>query len=372
MTPNRLLLLTQDFPPKKGGVARYLQLLVNHFAPRITIITTGLFFRFFWPKWFASVLLLIKQNAHYDIAITSHVLPIGTAMWVASWITKKPYAVIVHGFDVHLAASRPFKRLLAQQILAHARVVVANSEALAREVTIRFHIPLPIKVYPCIENVPRSHNDNNSEKSRYGRARGNNGDQSVVPEARPSQFLANSFQILTVGRLVRRKGHAQTLMVLSRLKQTGRMPEFQYIIAGDGPMRQTLENMAGQLHLDEVNFLGEVTDEVKNQLYAQADLFVMPVLDDPIDKEGFGLVFLEAALASVPSISTKIAGVDEAILDGKTGILVAPGNLEALASAIMQLATDRMYRKKLGAQAKERVETEFTCQQQFSKLEPYL
>jgi phosphatidylinositol alpha-1,6-mannosyltransferase len=342
MMLNRLLLITPDFPPNKGGVARYLQLLADYFSPRMTVITTGLFFRFLWPRWMASVRLLIKKRLEYDLAVTSHVLPFGTAMWMASWITKKPYIVIVHGFDVRLAARRLIKRALARQVLVHARVVVANSQALAREVANTFHVPLPLVIYPCVDKSSRS------------------------------REVFNFFQLLTVGRLVRRKGHEHVLMALSQLKQTGRMPEFRYTIAGNGPMRQSLEELAGQLHLDEVNFVGEVSDEEKNQLYAQADLFVMPVLNDPIDKEGFGLVFLEAAQFGVPSISTNIEGIDEAILDGKTGVLVEPGNLQALEGAIAHLVEDQAYREQLGAQAKERVEMEFTCQQQFSKLQPYL
>ncbi len=342
MESNRLLLLTPDFPPHKGGVARYLQLFVDHFTPRITVITTGLFFKWMWPRWLASVRLLIRQKSQYDIAITSHVLPFGTAMWIASWITKKPYVVMVHGFDIRLAASQPLKRELARQVLAHARIVVANSQALAREVAHTFHVSLPLVVYPCVEK--------NS----------------------PAQKNINSFNLLTVGRLVKRKGHSQVLMALSQLKQTGRMPEFRYTIVGEGPMRQTLEELVGQLHLDEVQFRGEVSDQEKNQMYAQADLFVMPVLDDPIDKEGFGLVFLEAAQFGVPSISTRIEGVDEAIIDGETGLLAEPGNFNALMQCMAQLIFDHELRMKLGQQARQRVEAQFTCEKQFSKLQPYL
>lgn len=351
MALNRLLLLTPDFPPDRGGVARYLELLVEYFSPRIHVVTTGLLFRWMWPQWMASVRLLIQRQTEYDIVITSHVLPFGTAMWVASWITHKPYVVMVHGFDVRLAARRPFKRIIATHVLRHARVVVANSNALANEVARTFRVPLPLTVYPCVEkNVLDS------------------------PRLQPWQkrVTDDKINILTVSRLVARKGHSQVLMALSQLKQAGKMPEFRYTIAGEGPMRQTLEELAGQLHLDEVEFRGKVSDEEKNQLYARADFFVMPVIDDPIDKEGFGLVFLEAAKFSVPSISTNIEGVDEAVLDGETGLLVAPGDPGALAQGIERLATDQELRAQLGQQAQRRVETEFTCQKQFSKLEPSL
>lgn len=338
----RLLLITPDFPPNRGGVARYLDLLVKYFSPQITVVTTGLLYKWFWPRWLASVFLLIKRKNEYDIVIISHVLPFGTAAWIAYWITKKPYIVIVHGYDVRLATKRWIKRFLAKHVLHHARVTVTNSQSLAREVATALPIPTPLIIYPCVDTISRS------------------------------RTPVNIFQLLTVSRLIPRKGHTHVLMALSQLKQVGKLPEFQYTIAGDGPMRQTLEELAGQLHLDEVKFLGEVSDDQKESLYASADLFVMPVIDDPIDKEGFGLVFLEAAQFGVPSVSTKISGIDEAILDGETGILVESRNIEQLAEAIAFLVSSKQERTRLGENARRRVESEFTCEKQFTKLIPYL
>lgn len=359
MSSNRLLLLTPDFPPQRGGVARYLELLSHFFSSRLIVVTSvtgaaqhssrvheqALLGRFFWPRWYRSVLELVMRKDQYEIVIISHLLPFGTAALVASWFSKRPYVLILHGMDVRLARRSAWKRLITGPILRHARLVVANSNALAQEVAEHFRVPLPLVVYPCV--------------------------MDFIPPARP-QNPSVPLRLLSVSRLVERKGHVHVLMALSRLKQTGRLTSFRYDIVGEGPMREALESLARELHLNEVVFHGDVDETQKSDLYAQADLFLMPVLHDPIDKEGFGFVYLEAAQYGVASIGSRIEGVDEAVVDGETGVLIEPGNIEQLASAIEQLAMDPQRRMQLGMQAQMRVRKDFTCQIQFAKLEPYL
>lgn len=349
MNRTRILLLTLEFPPMTGGVARYLGALAHYFGERVEIVAEPeALLGKGWPQWIRTVTLLLRRRKDHDLVLTSHLLPIGTAAMIASLVTKKPYIVLVHGMDVRLASRTMWKRWLASRILHRARVVVANSNALARELSARFGIGALV-VYPCIDvdkNV-RSRKTVNTDSDR-------------------------PLRLLTVSRLIERKGHLNVLMALAQLKQEGRIQPFRYDIVGDGPMRSVITQTAGQLHLDEVVLHGTVDDAALASFYSSAELFVMPVLDDPTDKEGFGLVFLEAAAYGVPSISTAIEGVNEAILDGQTGLLVPSGNRTALADAIAILASDPSLRQQLGSQARERTAAEFTCEQQFRKLEPYL
>ncbi len=359
MAPNRLLLVTPDFPPHLGGVARYLDQFARYFFDRTIVLTSAqgssqqtlftvreepLLSKFVWPKWMKTVRRLIQLKNQYDLVIVSHVLPFGTAAWMASWLIKKPFVVITHGMDIRLATRSSIKRFVTRLILRRARVVVANSQALSSEIALRFRIPLPLTVYPCVEPS-----------------------KTMLKKSK-----TNVLHILTVSRLVPRKGHMKILMALSRLKQSGEVGEFRYDIVGDGPTREGLEQIVHELHLREVFFHGEVSEEEKNEFYARADLFLMPVLDDPVDKEGFGMVFLEAAQYGIPSIGSTIEGVSEAILDGQTGRLVEPGNLDELTRVIAELANNDDKRESLGRQARARVEQTFTCKAQFEKLEPFL
>lgn len=365
MNGNRLLLLTPDFPPNHGGVARYLSRLANYFAERITVVTSvagavqsspfpvieqPLLSKFFWPQWLTSVAHFIKLRSSYDIVITSHLIPFGTAALLTSFVTKKPFVVIVHGMDVRLATKNFIKKKLARIVLKHARIIVANSRALSQEVAETFGVALPLVVYPCMESLPKNKSHLTTDR-----------ELSVIP-----------IKLLTVGRLIKRKNHTQVLMALAELKQSQFIPKFSYDIVGQGPMEETLKELAWQLHLDEVKFHGAIDDEQVNQLYTNADLFVMPVLDDKFDKEGFGYVFLEAASYGLPSISTRISGVDEAIIDRETGLLIQPNNQNDLSRAISELMNNTKLRLQLGEKAKTHVEQNFICAHQFSKLEAYL
>ena len=347
---NRLLLITPDFSPNTGGVARYLGLLASYFQGRLRVIssTSELLSSFIWPHWLKTVLLLLRLRREHDLVMTSHILPFGTATLIASWLTKKPYIIFVHGMDVRLACTTIKKKWIASFVLKHARVVVANSNALSQEIAELFHVPLPLVVYPCVDS---------------------SSDRSLKPIA---QSQIKPFIFLTVSRLVSRKGHVAVLSVLAHLKQSEDFPVFEYHIVGSGPMEETLKEMVSQLNLSEVVFFGTLSDEELEQQYASADLFVMPVIDDPVDKEGFGTVFLEAARFGVPSISTRISGIEEAILDGKTGILIPPRDQLALQKAILELVLSPEERMRLGNNARARVFQEFTAEKQFSKLEAYV
>lgn len=345
MTSKHLLLLTLDYPPNRGGIARYLQSLSFYFQDRIEVISsTSLLLGGLWPKWMRSVRLLMTRRFSYDIVLVSHILPLGTAAMVSSWFTKKPYLVITHGMDIRLAIRSVWKRWLTAKILQHAKIVVTNSNALSDELAALFHIHA-LMVYPCLT--------------------------STFP-TKSNKHTDHEVRLLTVSRLVNRKGHKAVLLSLSKLVQEGKLKNYHYDIVGNGPMREQIIQLAQQLHLDRVQIHTDVDDEELSSFYEKSDLFIMPVLDDPIDKEGFGLVFLEAAMHGIPSISTDLSGVNEAIVNGQTGILVKPGDGEALSQAIDDLANSPNKRQHLGEQARLRALRDFTCKQQFGKLEPYL
>lgn len=361
MSDRDVLLITPDFLPSRGGVARYLGLFADYFANRIHVIASPLekgieivpiylferkqlLSKRIWPRWMTSVLLLVRESKSYRCVITSHVLPFGTAAMVAKWFTKKPYIVMTHGMDVRLALRS--KRSLTARVLSNAYLVIANSNALAQELQQEFGLKNILTIYPSV-------------------------DPTFIPSA--TNVASSVFRLLSVSRLVDRKGHERVLQALALLKLNGSLNAFRYTIVGTGPMRQSLESLAIELEIgSQVVFKGDLTDEDLRAAYGVADVFVLSVKNDPIDKEGFGMVYLEAAAFGVPSIATRMSGVDEAVLDRETGLLVDDGNIEALAGAILLLANDVSLREQLGVAARTRVVTEFTPQAQFSKLEPYL
>ena len=154
--------------------------------------------------------------------------------------------------------------------------------------------------------------------------------------------------ILTVGRLVDKKGHRYALEAIALLSR--KFPAVQYLIAGDGPERTSLEQCAADLGIaDIVTFLGVCNDRQVVELYRQAAVFVLPsVTAANGDMEGQGLVLQEAQASALPVVSTLHNGIPEGVRDGKTGFLVPERDAGALAGCIGSLLGDPGLRQRMG------------------------
>jgi glycosyltransferase involved in cell wall biosynthesis len=141
--------------------------------------------------------------------------------------------------------------------------------------------------------------------------------------------------------------------VMPRLAE--RCPGALYVHLGDGPERAALERFAGP----RVRLLGRAADDVRADLYAAADLFVMPYRARVGDVEGFGLVAAEAMLAGLPVVATAVDAVPEVVRDGVGGRLVPPEDPAALADAILSLLSDPDARRRLGEGARAEAEARF-------------
>jgi glycosyltransferase involved in cell wall biosynthesis len=144
--------------------------------------------------------------------------------------------------------------------------------------------------------------------------------------------------LLTVGRLVRRKGHAWFISeVLTKLP-----PEYVYLVAGTGPELDSIARLVRVLHLTErVSLLGNVSEQEKDCLYQIADLFVMPNIRVEGDQEGFGIVILEAGMYGLPVIASNIEGITDTILERRTGRLVQERDAAGFVDAIKLPGIDR-------------------------------
>jgi glycosyltransferase involved in cell wall biosynthesis len=155
--------------------------------------------------------------------------------------------------------------------------------------------------------------------------------------------------VLTPARLNKQKGHSYLLEAVALV------PEAVFVLAGDGPERANLERQARELGLDNrVLFLGYRQDIP--DLLASCDLFVLPSLF-----EGFSLSILEAMAADKPVIASRIGGNAEAVVHGKTGILVPPASPTALAAAIRTVLSDQGLAQRLAAAGKARVYQKFSA-----------
>lgn len=144
--------------------------------------------------------------------------------------------------------------------------------------------------------------------------------------------------LLTVGRLIKRKGHAWFLTNVFK-----NLPEhYIYIIAGSGPEYEAIKQVVQDFGLAyRVYLLGRVSDEEKNCLYQISDLFVMPNIRVENDQEGFGIVVLEAGRYGLPVIASNIEGIRDAVINRKTGHLIEEKDAQGFMDAIIKPDIDR-------------------------------
>jgi glycosyltransferase involved in cell wall biosynthesis len=161
-----------------------------------------------------------------------------------------------------------------------------------------------------------------------------------------------AFVIGSLARLVPEKGIADLIEAVAELAPAADRPWL--IIAGEGPIRRELEQLGAERLGDRVRFLGRVADT--GDLYGMCDVFALPSYE-----EGFGLVFIEAALHGVPSIGSNVGGVPEAIDDGVTGCLVAPYDRDALVEVLARFRADPELCTSMGRAARTRANERFSA-----------
>ncbi|UCH37122.1 MAG: glycosyltransferase family 4 protein [Candidatus Bathyarchaeota archaeon] len=169
----------------------------------------------------------------------------------------------------------------------------------------------------------------------------------------------NDKKILYVGRLIKRKGVDDLLYAFKELNLI--LPEAILTIVGSGPMMNFLQSLTCKLGLNgKVEFTGTLTGPSLYDQYRECDVFTLPSKQINNDVEGFGMVFLEAALFKKPGVGTRSGGIPEAVIDRKTGILVPEGDIHALKEALYLLLTDSTLSTKLGTNAYNRVISRFS------------
>ena len=188
-----------------------------------------------------------------------------------------------------------------------------------------------------------------------------------VKTLRNKMLGGNGIVILTLARVIPRKGQDSVIRALAQLRQ--QLPPDQapirYVIAGRGPEPELarLKTLARDLGVsDQVVFWGYVPAEQMRTCYNACDIYVMNsrIIDRNQDVEGFGITFLEASACAKPVIGGNSGGIPDAVAEGVSGYLVDPEDIDALAERLRKLITDPELRRTLGNNGLRRVQQEFT------------
>jgi phosphatidyl-myo-inositol dimannoside synthase len=350
--PLKLLLLTWDFPPTRGGIQVWMHQLarglpdaqVRVLAPSVPgdrefdgasgldvrrLGAAGLG-RVPWLVELALRTLAACLTWRPDLVVCGHVVTAPAAL-LAHRLTRVPYAVFVYGYEIR----RRRRRRAISRLLRHARLVVACSEFTRATAQ-------ALGVAP--------------ERTRV-----------LYPGVDATRFTADTRHptpgtLLSVSRLADMyKGHDTVIRALPLVR--AKVPHARYVIAGGGPLRDYLARVAtGESVADSVELLGDVTDDALLDLYRSADLLLTLSRESPTagGAEGFGIVCLEAAACGIPVVAGRSGGLPDAVLDGVTGILVDPHDLGAAAEAIVSLLKDPARARAMGEAGRKRVLERFT------------
>lgn len=364
MTPRRIFFINYEYPPVGGGGGNAMRHIAREMARRghapfvLTAAQGGLppisiedgvavrripalrrrVERSSIPELIAfmgAALLAAPGYARHwraDAAIAFFTLPSAPAAWLLRRTNKLPYVIALRGADVPGFDPQTMKGYhaltggLIRTLWRDADAVIANSHGLAAMA--RAHAPRQ-----TVGVIPQ-------------------GADAAGIAAKASYGETETPLLLTVGRLAKHKGLDVLLAALAQLPRDLR---WRLLIVGDGPERGALESQAGNLRLAErIVFHGWADRAELPEVYRTADLFVLPSRE-----EGMANVLMEAMCAGLPAIATRIAGSEEAVLDGETGMLVAPEDAGALATALASLIGDAQARARMGLAARARVEANY-------------
>lgn len=372
----KTLLLTLDFPPMFGGVANYWANLCRELPGDKLIVLAPEFFdslefdikqnylvfrknliseqRWLWPKWLpmlAAAWHLASQEKIEKI-IVAEILPVGTIAYAIKKLLGIPYIVSAHGLDIAFTQRCGRRKWLTKLILRNAEAIIANSHY-TRGCIARLNCCHEEKisvVYPCA-------NINSQEFAT-----------EELAKIREKYNLADKRIILTVGRLIERKGH--DIVIAAMMGVLKSVPNAVYLIIGQGPRMDYLKDEARRDRVDNrVIFLNDILDNELPIFYVLADVFVMVSreLSDG-DIEGFGTVYLEANGFGKPVIAGRSGGAVEAVEHKVNGLVVDPHNIDETSRAIISLLQNSDLAKELGERGKKRVAEEFNWPQQAKKL----
>ncbi len=369
MNKPNVLIFSEDFPPKDGGIAQWAMGVARSFHKfgfKLTVLTR------FWSDEFAAR----QQQELYPIAYARGTywkklrtfyarkalkeqielgnkpdVIIATTSNIARGLlglvksSRAALVVVVHGLEV-TRKMNGVKQAILKKTLHAADRVVAVSRFTAESVVERYQLPeskifvLPNGVDPEVyypTDVPKAF------KEKLG--------------------IEGKRVILTLARLQERKGHDKVIEALPAVLE--KVPHAIYLVSGksQGNYYERLVALVERLGVkDAVKFIGYVQQEDMNLMYNSCDVYIMPSreIQSQGDTEGFGITYLEANACAKPVIGGRSGGVVDAVLENETGFLVPPSDVKAISESLITLLTNDTLANKMGKQARKRVETEFS------------
>lgn len=353
------VLVTNDFPPKIGGIQSLLwewwrRLPSDSFAVLTSPYKGADEFDRLQPfeirrtrepvllphPWMVQRINSFAKEFGADFVVLDPAVPLG----MVGPSLSLPYTVVLHGAEVTVPGRLPGSKQVLGHVLRRAQSVIAAGEYPAREGRHAAGRELPITVIPpgvdTSRFVPLDDRQRRDARVKLG----------IEPDAEV---------VLGISRLVPRKGFDVVIRAVARLARD--RPRLTLVIGSTGRDMNRLSALARELRAP-VQFLGRVPHDDVPLLYGCADVFTMMCRNRwvGLEQEGFGIVFVEAASCGIPQIAGDSGGAAEAVQDGVTGrVLGDPHDVDALVDAMTELLDDSVARERMGVASRARAVSEF-------------
>ena len=368
----RTLVVTNDYPPRVGGIQRTLEALVRCFPPDRVAVWCPSWDgaegfdraapyevlrqpeRFLWPT--PDVARRIERavaDTGAEVVLFGATYPLALA---GPRLAKAgtPYLAAAHGFEYWLSIA-PGSHALMKRATRHAsRVPVMCSAFIARVVRTAVPSATPVNVmYPGAD----------LETFRP---------DLPFEDLRAAHGIGDRPLVVCVSRLVARKGQDVLIRAMPEIRR--RVPDAAVLLVGGGPYREQLEAMADGAPAGSVVFAGQVSEADLPRYYRAGDVFAMPCRTrrGGLEVEGWGNVFIEAAACARPVVVGDSGGARESLVDGVTGRLVDGANVGEVADAVASLLEDPSRAAAMGLAGRERVERHFTWDRAYEQLSGWL
>ncbi len=365
------LLVTNDFPPRIGGIQRTLEALWRELpADRVGVFCPDwddaeaydaaapfrVFRqpeRFLWPRrGVADRVEAAARELGAEAVLFGATYPLAL---LGPRLAKRglPYLSAAHGFEYWLSLAPGTHTLMRRATGAAGRVPVLCSAFIARTVRTAVPAQVPVSVLYPGADVERFHPG------------------LVTEDLRAMHGLEDRPVVVCVSRLVKRKGQDTLIDALPAIRE--RAPGASLVIVGGGPDEERLRSRAAALG-DAVVFTGQVAEDDLPRYYALGDVFAMPCRTrlGGLEVEGWGNVFIEAAACGRPVVVGDSGGARESLVDGETGILVDGRRSGEVADAVATLLADPARASAMGAAGRERVLRDHTWPEIATRLTEWL
>ncbi|MYR05189.1 glycosyltransferase [Gordonia sp. SID5947] len=351
----RTLLITNDFPPRPGGIQSYLQNLVDLLPPEEVVV--------YAPRW--------RGHEEFDASVPYTVLRHRTTLMLPTPFVARRAAKIIraHGIStVWFGAAAPLAVLAPAMRRAGAVRVIASTHG--HEVGWSM-LPLARQVLSFIgRNVDVVTFVSRYTRGRFASAFGARAALEYLPPGvdtsrfapdpqarrriREQLGLGDRPTVLCLSRLVPRKGQDALIRALPLIRRE--IGDVTLVIVGGGPYAETLRELVSQYGMtDHVVFTGSVSSADLPAYHNIADVFAMPARTRGrgLDVEGLGIVYLEASATGVPVVAGQSGGAPETVVEGVTGTVVDGTDVDAVAFAITAILADPAAASEMGSRGRE-------------------